>query len=644
LSSELVAARSSDALAGVWDPQGLDVEDSTARVLRALECDRSDAALLVAGPTHGSACLFSGDLYNLDPLASELDTPPEAAAERILAAGFDRWGDELPRRLRGSFVALWWDPERREATICGDQAGTTVLYTAREGSALLFSAEAGTLVRMLRRRPAPDPRFFAHWLANDPRPVGVTPWQGVEQTPVGHLLRLGAGGGGVRCYWRVEYVPPPKLTRTEAAEELWAALTRSVGARIAGENSVGAILSGGVDSSSVVAAVVDVLRPENRRPRCYSAVFPGHHHHRVDESERIADTVRQLKLPSTQLHVHAGGAVAAALDFTERWELPLIGAGFLLERPLLERAAEDGIGVLLDGQGGDECFGFSPYYLADLMRHGRLLESMRLAGRYPGIVDTTWHPLKARWSVWRDYGLRGVATHRRLSARRTRDPAELVPDHMRPELASVLAETDNYWDWKRQRGVPAWWAYKSYLVTTAREQVGIGEFMRQRTQMFGIRGRPPIFDVDLIETALRIPPEIDFDARLDRPSFRQATAGRLPDSVRLATRKANLAPFYYDCLSGPDLAPIRRLLLSPDVLIGDYVRMDMVKDMVENPPANRAPNWLGWPTQIWTILSTEVWLRQQADPGFVDRFRAEGLPGASSSVHRRVDAAVVAGS
>jgi hypothetical protein len=63
--------------------------------------------------------------------------------------------------------------------------------------------------------------------------------------------------------------------------------------------------------------------------------------------------------------------------------------------------------------------------------------------------------------------------------------------------------------------------------------------------------------------------------------------------------------------------------------------MDLVQDMVRNPPADRAPNWLGWSTEVWTVASAEIWLRHEADPGFADRFREEGLPAATFSVHSR---------
>ncbi len=110
------------------------------------------------------------------------------------------------------------------------------------------------------------------------------------------------------------------------------------------------------------------------------------------------------------------------------------------------------------------------------------------------------------------------------------------------------------------------------------------EYLRQRAASAGLVARPPLFDVDLVEFALRIPPELEFAAELDRPLIREAMRGRVPDVVRLDVLKSNLAPFHHASVAGPDLAPIREVLSSPDLEIAAYVDVDAVRRLVEDAP------------------------------------------------------------
>src|SRR5207302_596000 len=199
------------------------------------------------------------------------------------------------------------------------------------------------------------------------------------------------------------------------------------------------------------------------RPRGYSAVFPGHTHPRVDESERIDALVTSIGLPSTQVEVRPGGAFAVSLDWLSAWDLPLTGAGFVLEWPLLELAARDGISAVLDGQGGDEAFALSGYLLADRLTRGRLISSLRLTRRLPGGDRQPWRRLLEAWGYYAIRGSLPPTLHERL--RRARDPYRFAPDFLLPNVARRFVATDPFWSWKSAYDGPLWWRHKAYLLT-----------------------------------------------------------------------------------------------------------------------------------------------------------------------------------
>jgi asparagine synthase (glutamine-hydrolysing) len=609
LRCDLVAGHSgTSGLAGIYDPAGLDPDGAQSILETALGGDVE--VLAVGGDSQAGGCLLEGELFNAEVIAGNL------------AAAFERQGPELLTRLRGSFALVVWDATRMTGLIAVDQVGGRSIYLAPSGGRLYFATDVCLLLGLLPRRPGPNHTALVHWLANSSPAPDVSFYDGVLRLPAGECVEL-TRRWTTRTYWSPQYESPRSMDRAEAAAELWEALLGAIRLRTSDSSAIGIIMSGGVDSAAVAAAALEVTRAGAPLPRGYSAVFPGHPHPRVDESARIGELTAALALPSVQAHIHPGGALALSLDFLEAWEIPLLGPGYLLERPLLELAAAGGVDALLDGQGGDELFGLSGYLLADRLRHGRILSSVGLARSYPGIRQ---QPLKVLAAAWRHFAAHGAAPHAVHRAARRARPERYVPDYLSASAARLFLQTDDQWEWKRQRGVPRWWAYKSYAITRERSRSGIGEYLRQRAALSGMEARPPLLDVDLIELALQIPPELEFDPEVDRPLIRDAMVGRVPDSVRLATVKSNLAPFYFDGLAGPDLEPIRTILRARDAEIGAYVDLDTVRRMVDEPPVAGGDNWLGWMSTVWSFVSAECWLRHQGDGGFLDRMRAQGLP------------------
>jgi asparagine synthase (glutamine-hydrolysing) len=611
LRCELVAGRSdAHGLAGIYDPAGLD-KGWAEPLLQAVLAEGAEWLRIGVGEGEAGAVLLEGELFNT-----------ESVVKDDLAVMFEQEGVEMLKRLRGAFALVAWDARRARGLIAVDQVGGRSMYLAPNGTRLLFASDICLLLRLLPRRPDPNHTALVHWLSNSSPAPEVTFYDGVLRLPAGECVEL-TGGWATRSYWSPHYEPPRQKTRDEAAAELWETLLHAVSLRTGDDSAIGIIMSGGVDSSAVAAAATEVAGAGAALPRGYSAVFPGHPHPRVDESDRIQELVDALGLPSLQVHIEPGGAFALSLEFLEAWEIPLLGPGYLLERPLLDLAAANGVDALLDGQGGDELFGLSGFLLADRLRQGRIVSSLRLARSYPGIRQ---QPRKVLAAAWRHFAVHGAVPHAVHRAARRARPARYVPDYLTPSAAQLYLQTEDQWEWKKQRGVPRWWAYKSHAITRERSRSGIGEYLRQRAELSGMKARPPLLDVDLIELALQIPPELEYDPNIDRPLIREALRGRVPESVRLATLKSNLAPFYFDGIAGPDLKPIRTILRARDAEILAYVEPDVVRRMVDEPPAARGHNWLGWMSTVWSFVSAECWLRHQADRGFAERVRERGLP------------------
>jgi asparagine synthase (glutamine-hydrolysing) len=592
-----------------------------------------------AGPSSIDAepdlhCVLHGELYNREELTRALGLPLDTPPERLLPAAYRRWGQAMIDQLRGAFVLVVWDSAAQTGFVARDHLGAgRSLYVHSSGRSLLFATEPRDLLRLLPRRPEPDSSSVVNWLTDARLPLERSLWEGISRVPGGHLLELDRAGWRRRRYWAPVYAPLFRFSREQLIEAWWSALGHAVSSRMGSDDSMGIIMSGGIDSAAVAAAAM--TQGTAGRPHGYSAVFPGDE--RIDESERIEILTRSLGLPSTQIAIDTQGALALALDYLSTWEMPAVGPNYLVEYPLIEQAAEDGVTAVLDGQGGDELFGLAPFLPADRLRMGRMIAAARLVRRFPGGArgPLPWSYFRPRW---RENAVRGALPYRLHQAlRRSRDPLDFAPSYFNADGAKKLQEINDPWLWKSEGDGPRWWAHKASILTRDREEAGASEYAHRRAEIGGIRARPPLLDVDLVEFSLRVPPDLLYDRHYDRPLVREAMKGIVPDEVRLNRKKSNLAPLAYGSIVGGDFPFIQRVLGADTLEVGAHVDRAAVRRMVERPlqPGEGVNTWL---FELWFLLSIELWLRFERDPGSIEQLRAEAtLPRPSWRIHSRAE-------
>jgi asparagine synthase (glutamine-hydrolysing) len=569
-------------------------------------------------------CLLEGALYDLGHLrrAARQGSRPETA----LAAAYCEHGVDALNSLRGDYWTVLWDRRRHRGVIACDQMGGRSPYWASVGANQMFASELPELLAALPRRPDPDPVAMAHWLGGSGAPDGRTLYAGIRRLQGGHLLPLAPGARGASRYWAPQFQPPVASPRGEIVDRLRSTLDASLRRRLADVSRAGVLLSGGLDSSAVaalaVAAAADAPPDGGPRLEAYSATFPGHPS--VDESRWIDGTTAHLGLRSTRIVVTGGGVLAGALRYLATWQVPPVTPNFYFWIPLAARAAADGNQILLDGEGGDELFGLSPFLVADRLRDGRVRSALELVQRIPGSA----RPDASRrvWRLLRRYGLRGMlppASHR--IARWARGAERYTPSWMLADTARTWLETDSASAWKTLPG-PRWWAGLVDTVTRAPGPALAHEQARRRAAMAGLDARHPLLDVDLIEAVLRVPPELAFDPRWSRPLLRDSVAGLLPDGVRLRPAKSTFDAAFHGAMAGPDLPAVRRILGSPDARIGVYVDLSAIRDGLLDPgPPERAARQ-SWAMRLWRLLTAECWLRSQEDVSFAQRLAEREPP------------------
>jgi asparagine synthetase B (glutamine-hydrolysing) len=265
----------------------------------------------------------------------------------------------------------------------------------------------------------------------------------------------------------------------------------------------------------------------------------------------------------------------------------------------MRRAAADGVDVMLDGEGGDELFGCARYLVADRLRSGGPAAGLRIARRLPGMGARP----RARWlaRALLTYGVRGAlppALHEPLRSARGRSGG--------PAWLAEPLDHDERWSWKRLDG-PRWWAQLAHMLTA--DSLGAVDHHRRSGVLDGVELRHPLYDPELVDLVLSLPPELGFDPVLDRPLARRALARDLPADFLATVDK----PFFGELLGGalardPDRHAVRELLARPHPGLARHLRAGALASGGEPAGGDGAPSPLGAPA-LWRVAVLELWLR-----------------------------------
>ena len=592
------------AFAGVFDPRRTESgERLRGRISKALEPDgpsqRFDDGCLSLAWTEGVVCnhprgdeilcLLDGHIYNRSDLANKLRLPEETDTAALLASGYAALGMELLSLLRGDFVLLLWDSASHAGLMARDQLGGRALFLHPLAGGIAFASEVRNLTRLLPRRPQPDMVAVARWVVPALTPEGRTLFEGVEPLAPATCLTFQDGAIGKNRYWAPQYRQRPALSPADASGEVLASLRQAVKRRAGSGGSTAVLLSGGIDSGSVAGVASTERAGDMPASRSYSVILPDYPE--IDEGPLIRSIAAHVGLRATGLRLDSGGLLSGALPFIESWELPPITTTLFFLYPLLQRAASDGVRILLDGEGGDAVFWHASALLTERVRGGRLLAAWSLAGHFPEYgLPTTW---RTRLSRLRQGG-------------RRRDHLSLppVPAWLTVKPLDIVDSAARSSKWSG----PAWWTEQVEGI------LGLGSEMmhdlsRRHAALSGIEPRHPLLDVDLIELALSFPPELAFDRRYNRPILRQAVSGLVPDMARLRPYKSHFDPVLIDGLKA-DLPVIERLLLAPGAEIGAYTDRRGLEAHLASPPS-QTEALREWSKIIWFLTTMECWLRQQ---------------------------------
>lgn len=563
----------------------------------------ADRASTVSSGT-ATVC-FYGVLYGREPVRNtEAGASPESPAEHVLGL-YRRSGAEGLKRLNGRFACLIADSASRSVLLLRDQIGLMPLYYAETRGQVIFGASIWDLTRHPKLGKRIDPEALHRYLLFNYLPGELSIFSGIRKLRAGHAIRIDADGVSVRPYWRLSFADVLDLPPEHIQSDLLDLLRKSIRIRTdASEPAAGAFLSGGMDSSTVVG----LLRPMTDKPvhtysfRCRGRSFDESNYARI-LSEAAGTDHHLVEYPAEE--------VLSLPEMVAHMDEPFSDIGIEIASFILGRAARNDVSSVLTGDGGDELFGGHPVYLADRMaaRFDDLPGFVRravqwAAGLLPDTDDKKSFAVKAKrfaYSVdfpaslhanrWRMYYLSHEI--RRLCT---------------PDLARSLAETDPL------SGIIRLYDEADGPDTLSRTLYGdyhtVVHFYLRRMDLlraFGIEGRFPMFDPDLVTYAARIPSDLKIRNNQETKAIlHQTMAGVLPDAIVFRKDKLGHSVPFKNWLreSGPVRRTVRNTLSESNLKKRGYFDPAFVRTLIDEHLRKRHNH----SHRLWALTVLETWM------------------------------------
>ena len=555
--------------------------------------------------------VFNGEIYNFKEhrewLLSRGHRFKSRTDTEVIIHLYEEMGVECLKLLRGMFAFAIWDEGKRLLFIARDRLGKKPLYYRFDECRFMFASEIKALLAHPSVGAEPDPAAINHYLAFGYVPGTQSAFKGIQKLPPAHYLTLCQGRIETHRYWRVHYLPKFEIDEREACEQIIQRLKEAVRLRMISDVPLGAFLSGGIDSSAVVAMMAQL---SSKPVKTFSI---GFNEPRYDERNYAREIARRFETEHYEFTV-----LPDTIDVLDKlvwhYDEPYADSSALPTYYLCKLAREH-VTVALNGDAGDENFAGYPKYLMNAIAE-RARRSPAWARRTTGLVAalgaallspdrTIAKKLRALKYALETEPVFGVAQRMmNFNAQGRRmlysiDFAATVNQGAPEEMISELyyqTDADNVVD--RSLGIDL----SLYLPYDLLVKVDVA------SMAVGLEARSPMVDHEFVEFVARLPHRFKISGLTLKAIFKKALKGLLPKNILGRPKMGFGVPLDY-WFRGELRDYIRDILLSQRHLERGYFRREAVEKLVENHVTGR----VNAQYSIWNLLMLELWHRAQID-------------------------------
>lgn len=555
--------------------------------------------------------VFNGEIYNYRELRESLEKLghrfyTNSDTEAIIHA-YDQYGTDCPKHLRGMFAFAIWDERQQQLFLARDRVGKKPLLYADVKGQLIFGSEFSALLLHPDISRDIDRAALHYYLSFLCIPAPLTAYRAIRKLEPGHWLLWKQGEIKIERYWQPDFSKKIKVSEEEAGERALEILREAVRVRLMSEVPLGAFLSGGIDSSAVVALMSE---QSSERVKTFSIGFEEQDFSELHHARRVAEHV------GAEHHefIVRPDAMEVLPTLVEHYGEPYADSS-AIPTYYVSKETRKHVTVALNGDGGDECFaGYERYAAMRLAeRYHRLPASVRKSLIEPGIemipassartssVARAKRFMRAASLPKTERYLRWISVFDREAK------SELYSDDFKQETAAMDAAAwiDPWFARANGAGIvdAALLAdTMTYLPNDLLVKVDIA------SMAVSLEARSPFLDHHVIEFAASLPENLKLRGMTTKYILKRVLKKLLP-SENLERRKMGFGVPIGHWFRGEMQGFLRETLLSEKHLRRGLFKPEAVARLVEHHTSGKRD----YAHQLWTLLMLELWFRRFID-------------------------------
>jgi asparagine synthase (glutamine-hydrolysing) len=563
---------------------------------------------------------FNGEIYNFRELRARLEGLGHRFATRsdteAIVHAYEQYGPACVKELRGMFAFALWDQPRQTLLLARDRVGKKPLFYAEVDGQWVFASELQALLQHPGLAREVDWTALDDYLTYGYVPAPKTIFRGVHKLPPAHWLTLkvrpgGSGGPEVHVerYWQLAYEPKLRLTEEDAADGLLEVLREAVRLRMIADVPLGALLSGGIDSSIVVALMSQL---SDRPVKTFSIGFDDQEFNELPHARRVAEWC------GTEHHelIVRPNALEVLPTLVRHYGEPYADSS-AIPSYYVAKLTREHVKVALNGDGGDECFAGYERYAGGLAadRYGRIPAAVRRLAIEPlsrlipaggsrrsrlrqarRFLEVAGQPAPERYLRWVGYVP-------------TTEKAALYSPDFQEQLAGHRAESWLLRMWERltEGGLGPLdrmlaLDVESYLPYDLLVKMDIA------TMANSLEARSPFLDHEVMGFGARLPERYKLRGMRLKHLLKKAGTGLLPPET-LARRKMGFGVPVGNWMRGELRSWMEDLLLSPRSLKRGYFQPEALRQVVDRHLEGREDRSF----ELWALLWLELWHQEFVD-------------------------------
>ncbi|HET7143738.1 MAG TPA: asparagine synthase (glutamine-hydrolyzing) [Anaerolineales bacterium] len=519
------------------DSEGYHVDAGVGLAIRRLAIiDVSGGDQPIANEDESVWIIFNGECYNYPEMRTELERRGHRLATRTdtecIVHFYEDEGDECIKRLRGMFAFALWDEKKKRLLLGRDRLGKKPMYYTIQNGSIYFGSELSAVLTALPDKPEINLEAIDLYLSLQYIPDPLTAYEGICKLPPAHTLVWENGQARIQRYWDTTYQPKWTASEDELAEELRLRLRESVRMRLLSERPLGAHLSGGIDSSIIVALMSEFA---SGPVKTFSAGFAEQNFSELPHARAVAEryatdhhefTLTYGDIPSTleKIAPHFGE------PFADASAIPLYH---------LSMMTREHVTVALNGDGGDEDFaGYQRYWLDGFANAYARAPRFLTRSLIPSIANLI--PDNADRPVGQSL-INGFKRLEQLPEIDRRASILRWGSYFSPRQRAALWKPefhfnlDNAQDLLARQFDSAAGSYLDKTLYTDLHTYLPGDLLVKADRMTmaaSLEGRSPFLDHEIVEWAARVPDHLKVKGRSGKYLLKKAFAKELPESIK----------------------------------------------------------------------------------------------------------------